>query len=79
MKYGEPLVFRYRAAAACSIYLATTVLIETIDSENTEFDESDEEEVDAVEYISHNSDSEQSLDDDYDDNGNYLFSNWSII
>ncbi|CAI6358817.1 unnamed protein product [Macrosiphum euphorbiae] len=56
------------------------LLIENIDDGNTEFDEidgSDEEGVDEVEYISHNSDSEQSLDGDYEDNGTYLFSNWS--
>lgn len=56
------------------------LLIENIDDGNTEFDAidgSDEEGVDEVEYISHNSDSEQSLDGDYEDNGTYLFSNWS--
>jgi hypothetical protein len=56
------------------------LLIENNDDGTTEFEEiggSDEEGVDEVEYIHHNSDSEQSLDGDYEDNGTYLFSNWS--
>ncbi|KAL4120052.1 hypothetical protein QTP88_012797 [Uroleucon formosanum] len=56
------------------------LFIKNIDDGNTEVDEiggSDKEGVDEVEYIGHRSDSEQSLDGDYEDNGTYLFSNWS--